>query len=157
MDAILHDLLNTIAPLVLQILAAVVLAAISALLLKGKELVQGELSAQQQGFVAALASTAVHLAEQQGLGKTGVEKAELAQQFVGRELAAAGISTLSGSDVGAAIIGAVQRAWAHEIGPTEPPPTEVLRDVIAQATAATPAPKPADPAPQPAELVAAGS
>lgn len=141
MDSIMQQLANTVAPLVVQILAAVVLAIVSALLLRGKQFVESRLSAQQREFIYDLAETAVHFAEKQGQGldKAGEEKARIAQNYVDRELRAAGITVISGSDVQAAIIGAVQRAWSQSIGPTYRPDTTPTPETPADNTVSQPA------------------
>lgn len=128
MDSILHELDNTIAPLLVQLLAGLVLALASAALLKGRAWIDGKLTEQQRSFLQHLAETAVHLAEKEGAGKLGTEKAALAQQYVDRELSAARIDTVRFGDIEAVIIGAVQKAWSDQIGetyhrPAEPTPT----------------------------------
>jgi hypothetical protein len=124
MDTIIHDLLDTIAPLLVQILGAIVLALASAALLKARVWLDVQLSTQQRAVLGQLATTAVHLAEQEGLGKMGTEKAAIAQKYVDGELEAAGISTVKFGDLEAAVKGAVEAAWRGELGPTWHPETE---------------------------------
>ncbi len=142
MNDILSEMVDQLAPLVLQILGIVLLAVLSTVFAKSKQIAEAQLSATQRSLLANLAVTAVHLAEKEGLEKTGAEKAAMAAQYVNGELAAAGIKTVRFADIDATVIGAVQKAWADELGPS-----------YHEAPAAPPAAETATPAPTaPAQL-----
>ena len=134
MDSLLRDLANTIAPLLVQLLEALLLALASAALLKGRTWLDGKLTEQQRAFLQQLAETSVHLAEKEGAGKLGTEKAALAQQYVDRELSAARIDTVRFGDIEAVIIGAVQKAWSDQIGETYHRPADPATTVAQQPT-----------------------
>lgn len=119
-------ILNQIAPLLVQLLGAIVLALASAALLKGRAWMDARLSVEQRTFLAQLAATAVHLAEVEGAGQVGAQKAAAARRYVDGELMAHGITTVQSGDIEATIIGAVEGAYKAEIGPTYLPPAPVV-------------------------------
>lgn len=151
MNYILTEMVNQLAPLVVQIVGIVLLAVLSAILLKAREILQTQLSAQQRSFLAELASTAVHMAETEGLDKTGAQKAAMAQKYVGDELAQLGVKTASSADVEATIVGAVQRAWQREIGPTFRMSEKSADEVAPAQPSSAPVLEPPAPAPVPAQ------
>jgi hypothetical protein len=110
-------ILNQIAPLLVQLLGAIALALASAALLKGRAWMDAKLSVEQRTFLAQLATTAVHLAEMEGIGKVGATKATEARNYVNGELAAAGVTTVKSADIEATVKGAVEAAFQAEIGP----------------------------------------
>lgn len=114
----MNELVNIIAPLLVQLLGAIVLAVASAALLKARTYLDAKLSVEQRTFLAQLATTAVHLAETQGAGKSGALKAMDAQDYVVGELTANGTKTVKVNDIESTVVGAVQRAWSDEIGET---------------------------------------
>ncbi len=121
MDAIIHELVNQIAPLLVQLAGFVVLATVSALVLEGKKALSADLTANQRKVLGDLASVAVHFAEKEGAGKVGSEKAAIAAAWVNRELIASGVTSVGFADIQSAVVGAVQKAWSEEIGPSEKP------------------------------------
>ncbi len=121
MNDILSEMVNQLAPLVLQIIGIVVLAVLSMILMKAKGIAEAQLNADQRALLGELAAVAVHMAEKEGADKAGADKAAMAQRYVGEELAKLGIDSINSADVAGTIIGAVQRAWKREIGPTVAP------------------------------------
>ena len=114
----MNELVNIIAPLLVQLLGAIVLAVASAALLKARAWMDAKLSVEQRTFLAQLATTAVHLAETQDAGKSGAIKAMDAQDYVNGELAAAGVTSVKAADIESTVVGAVQTAWSDQIGET---------------------------------------
>ena len=141
MNDILTEMVNQLAPLVMQIIGILILAIVRAILMKARGIAEMQLNADQRSFLAELASTAVHLAETEGLGKAGSQKAAMAQSYVAYELAHLGVTSVSSADVASTIVGAVQRAWAREIGPRPPTPSAAV-NIAAEAVTANP-PQPA--------------
>ena len=117
MDIIIATLVNQVAPLLVQLLGALVLAIASALLLKAAPVIADFRTQQGLAIVAALSKVGVHTAEVEGLGKTGAEKAVAARQYVNGELAKAGVTTVKAADVEGTVKGAVEAAFQNEIGP----------------------------------------
>lgn len=140
MNDILTEMVNQLAPLVMQIIGIIILAIVSAILMKARGIAEMQLNADQRSFLAELASTAVHLAETEGLGKAGSQKAAMAQSYVAYELAHLGVTSVSSADVASTIVGAVQRAWAREI--SRPPTPSAAVNIAAEAATANP-PQPA--------------
>jgi hypothetical protein len=134
-----HELVNQAAPLLVQLMGILLLAAASGALLKLRQLLQASLTERQRQLLSDLASMAVHYAEIEGLGKAGAEKAAMARALVDSELRSRGIVSISAADLEAAVIGAVQRAWSYEIGPggrASDPPEQPTASPVGPASAA---------------------
>ncbi len=118
MNTILHELANQVAPLLVQLAGAILLALLSLLVLKARRWLDQHLTPGQEQFLNRLAAAAVQFAEAEGAGQAGTAKAQLARDWMTKELTAAGISSVGFDDIQGAVTAAVQRAWSREIGPT---------------------------------------
>ncbi len=137
MDPILRELSNQVAPLLVQLLGALVLAVVSALCLAGVKLLNTHTTEKQRQLLYELAAMAVNFAEREGAGKAGDEKAKMAQDCLDRLLGAWGITTIKGVDVYDSLEAAIETAWRNEIAR----PSQLSRSAIGRdAAAASPPP-----------------
>lgn len=108
MTETLQILANQVAPILVQLAVAALVARLVLLTPKLHAFLDEHITPAQQTMLATLSESAVHFAEAQGAGQAGAAKLKVACDFADSRLRAAGITSVTAGD----IIAAVQKAWA---------------------------------------------
>ncbi len=113
MDALFTGFLNRIAPLLDQLLLAVVLFLASALLLKSKAWLDEHLTPPEEALLLKAAAAAVHFAEANGVGLPGKAKFDMACKLVSSALTTTGVTSITFDTIEHDVAAAVQEAFAN--------------------------------------------